>query len=76
MYDPYGRCRVKKMYERSCKGMVTGKQRRGPRLRWEVVLDQRHLSGSGCNWLQRGIISLIWSPGEGDGQLPPLCLVV
>lgn len=40
-------------------------------LQWEVVLDQRHLSGSGCNWLQCGIISLIWSPGEGDSQLPP-----
>lgn len=23
MYDPYGRRHVKKMYERSCKGMVT-----------------------------------------------------
>lgn len=34
-------------------------------------LDQRHLSVSGCNWLQCGIISLIWSPGEGDSQLPP-----
>lgn len=76
MYAPYGCCPVKKMYDRSCKGMVNGKQRRGPRLQREDDLDQRHLSASGCNWLQRGIISLIWSPGEGDGQVPPLCLVV
>lgn len=42
-------------------------------------MDQRHLSGSGCNWLQCGIVSLIWSPGEGDSQLPPYvfgCLTV
>lgn len=71
MYIPYGFCQVKKMYDHSCKGMVTGKKRRGLRLWWKVVLDQRHLSRSGCNWLQCGIISLIWSPGEGDSQLPP-----
>lgn len=29
MHDPYGRRHLKKMYERSCKGMVTGKQWRG-----------------------------------------------
>lgn len=51
MYIPYGFCQVKKTYGHSCKGMVTGKRRRGLRLWWKVVLDQRHLSGSGCNWL-------------------------
>lgn len=66
------------MYLCTCKGMVTGR-RRLLSLQWEVVLDQRHLSGSGCNWLQCGIISLIWSPGKEDSQLPPSvfgCLTV
>lgn len=60
-----------------CKGMVTVRQW-GSGLWWEVVLDQRHLSGSGCNWLQYGVVSLIWGPGEGDSQANffPLCLVV
>lgn len=62
-------CQGKMMYVCSCKGMVTGR-RWGLSLQWEVVLDQRHLSGSGCNWLQCGVILLIWSPGEGDSQLP------
>lgn len=37
-----------------------------------IIGDRRHLSGSGCNWLHRGETSLIWGPGERDGQLPPL----
>lgn len=66
------------MYVCSCKGLETGR-RWGSSLRWEVVLDQRHLSGSGCNWVECGVFSLIWSPGEVDSQLPPSvfgCLTV
>lgn len=62
----------------SCKGMVTV-GRWGLSLWRDVVSDHRHLPGSVCNWLQCGIVSLIWSPGEGDSQLPPSvfgCLTV